>query len=440
MSSKFIFGEIPVGWHVKNLINVTTFISRGKQPKYVEFSPIRTLNQKAIKWFDLQEEYFKYHNSDIKVLEKYFIQENDVVLNSTGTGTVGRCFHFDYQPNNLFADSHVTIIRTNPSELNSRFLMYQLSTKAYQEFILSAFISGSTGQVEFNKTKVQQLPILLPSIEEQSRITKLLYSLDKKIELNNKLNRTLEETAKTIFKHWFVNFEFPNESGEPYKSNGGKFVDSEFGKIPERWKVVSLGSISKITTGKTPSTKNVENFGSDYPFITPSDINQEMFILDTARMLSKVGESAIKNYKIKPFSIGVSCIGSNLGEVYITYKEAFTNQQINTIEPLDIQLYPYLFILLKNKKQDFQNMSSGSAVPIINKTAFSKVNIILPVQDIIIKYYEAVFSLFEQVKANLEQNHQLINIRNILLPKLMSGEVRVSEAEEEVEKCLQKSN
>src|SRR5690606_33639203 len=202
-NKKFLWGEVPDGWRIEKLSTLTNYISRGKQPKYVEKSDIKVLNQKAIRWHSIEQEHLKYHDPNAKVDQRHFIQKDDVVLNSTGTGTLGRVYHFKESPNQMFADSHVTIIRTDKEKLNPRFFMYQISDKSYQDFILSSYISGSTGQVEFNKSKVQELLIQLPPIEEQNAIVSVLSSLDDKIELNNRINKTLEEMAQAIFKSWF---------------------------------------------------------------------------------------------------------------------------------------------------------------------------------------------------------------------------------------------
>ncbi len=203
-------------------------------------------------------------------------------------------------------------------------------------------------------------------------------------------------------------------------------VDSELGRIPKGWEITTIGDLGRVVTGKTPSTKKAENFGEEFNFITPRDINGNIFIRQTERKLSLQGASKIENYKVKPYSIGVSCIGSDLGEVYVTDDVAFTNQQINTLELKEIEKYPYMYILLKNMKSDFKNMAGGSAVPIINKASFSNITVLIPKGMIMDKFNASVGWFFEQIKENLKENIVLIQIRNTLLPKLMSGEIRVT--------------
>ena len=348
------------------------------------------------------------------------LQEEDVLVGIIGT--LGNCYQ--YKKSDRFGiSSSIGILRPNKELLYPEYLYHIVSSKRFLNLIQS--VKGGSVQAYTNLPTLRNVPITLPPIEEQKSIANILSTLDEKIEVNNQINKTLETMAQAIFKQWFVDFEFPNEDGEPYKSSGGKMVESELGMIPEGWEIASLATLGRIVTGKTPSTKIIENFGDKYNFITPRDINDSIYILKSERLLSEYGTEKLEKNKIKINSIGVSCIGSNLGEVYLNAEEGFTNQQINTLIPFREDLYPYIFIVLKNIKEDFLNMAGGSAVPIINKTAFSVIKIIMPSEIILDNYLKSVTNIFDSIKNNLIQNKNLIEIRDISLPKLMSGEIRV---------------
>ena len=240
------------------------------------------------------------------------------------------------------------------------------------------------------------------------------------------MNKTLEEMAQCIFKRWFVEFEFPNEDGEPYKSSGGEMVDSELGMIPKGWEVQCIGDIGNVITGKTPSAKVEGSYGDECNFITPRDITDSPIILNTERKLSSIGINNLKKNLVCKNSIGVSCIGSNLGEVYITGENSITNQQINTVVLDESHIYPYVYIYLKNMKNEFLNMAGGSAVPIINKTSFSEINILMPDMYILNKFVQSTTCYFERIEENLKENESLIALRDSLFPKLMSGEIDIN--------------
>ncbi|MBU3207896.1 restriction endonuclease subunit S [Clostridium algidicarnis] len=306
---------------------------------------------------------------------------------------------------------------------NQDFLYYLL--KYNKNNIINKEVGTVFGSI--NRKSIEGLIVKIPKCNNvQYKIGNLLKMVDDKIEVNNKINDNLEKMAQAIFKQWFVDFEFPNEEGKPYKSSGGEMVESELGMIPKGWEVKRLCDLGEIITGKTPATKDTDNFGDEYNFITPKDINNQVYIIKSERQLSEIGaQKTIKN-KISENSIAVTCIGSNLGEVYINSEIGFTNQQINSIKLTDESLYPYIFIILKNMKEEFLNISGGSAVPIINKTTFSKIKILIPKQKSLIKFLNIGIPILELIKENLKQNYKLVSMRDELLSKLMLGEIDVS--------------
>lgn len=262
-------------------------------------------------------------------------------------------------------------------------------------------------------------------IWEQKAITHILSTLDEKIEVNNLINKTLEEMAQAIFKHWFVYFEFPNEDGEPYKSSGGEMVESELGMIPKGWEVKQLLDISTdIVTGKTPSTKDKTNFGGNIPFVKIPDMHGNVYITKTESYLSESG--IVANKIIPKNSVIVSCIATP-GLVSLASEVCQTNQQINTIVCKEKEMCYFTFFLLRNLSDYIKTLgSTGSATLNLNKGEFSKIKVIVPNLQLINAYYQLVNSGFYTILNNQKLNMKLGDIRDTLLPKLMSGEIRVS--------------
>ena len=318
----------------------------------------------------------------------------------------------------------IITLRGKVEIVDNTFLKYSLQSPIMQHRLFER-ASGTT-VIGIKSSELKKVNINLPPLEEQEKIANILSSLDDKIELNNEMNKTLEEMAQCIFKRWFVDFEFPNEDGEPYKSSGGEMVDSELGMIPKGWEVQCIGDIGNVITGKTPSAKVEGSYGDECNFITPRDITDSPIILNTERKLSSIGINNLKKNLVCKNSIGVSCIGSNLGEVYITGENSITNQQINTVVLDESHIYPYVYIYLKNMKNEFLNMAGGSAVPIINKTSFSEINILMPDMYILNKFVQSTTCYFERIEENLKENESLIALRDSLFPKLMSGEIDIN--------------
>ena len=171
--------------------------------------------------------------------------------------------------------------------------------------------------------------------------------------------------------------EFKQTENEKFSEVSSKMKQTEIGKIPEDWEVKKISQIGEVITGKTPKTVDKDNFGNDYMFITPRDMKVQKHIFETERYLSEKGKNSVKNCLIPKKSICVSCIGSDMGKVIMTTKESITNQQINSIIPEISADFIYYAIL--NISSDIKNLGKQStAVPILNKSQFSKIEIATP--------------------------------------------------------------
>ena len=299
---------------------------------------------------------------------------------------------------------------TNPKLVNTKYLFYYLS--------LLDLSSKDTGSALPSMTQdtYYSLDIELPSLAYQEKIANAISNIDSKIANNNAISKELEAMAKTIYDYWFLQFEFPDKDGKPYKSNGGKMVwnDQLKQEIPEGWEVKKLSQIeSNIITGKTPSTKSKDNFGKDVPFICIGDIRRHCFIENTQLSLSKKGAESQKNKYLQKVSLCVSCIATP-GLVGFCNYISQTNQQINSIVFVNISEY------FKNTK----GTKSGNTFANMNKQEFSSISVIYN-EYIVKKFYDRVDSYFEKIKLCEKENQQLKSLRDFLLPLLMNGQVKI---------------
>lgn len=240
------------------------------------------------------------------------------------------------------------------------------------------------------------------SEEDQRRIASILSSLDRKIELNNKINADLEEMAQAIFKNWFVDFE-------PFKD--GKFVDSELGMIPEGWKVGTLDEIFSLKYGKNLSTSMILEKG-DYPVYGANGI---------------IGY--YNEYNCDKYSVLVTSRGNGSGDVSRTHhpKSFITN---NSFIVESLEQYKYIELPFINglfNIIDFKSYCSGSAQPQLTNKAMRNICIISPPMEIVIKYCEMLETLFSHIECVIAENSRLSLLRDTLLPRLMSGELEVPE-------------
>jgi type I restriction enzyme, S subunit len=359
-------------------------------------------------------------------LSRYEIKVNDIIFSRKGA--VERTALVTQKEKGWLQGSDCIRLRLLDPSIDPVYISYVFCSVAYRKWIIQ-HAHGAT-MPSLNQQIINLSPLPIPQLGEQKRIADVLSCLDAKIDNLRRQNETLEEIARSIFKHWFIDFEFPNADGKPYKSFGGAMVRSELGDIPEGWRVGKLGDVGKIITGKTPSTQSPELWGDDLPFITPTDFkNYGKYILGAERKISRLASSKFKNYIIPKNSIIVTCIGSDMGKVVKTAISCITNQQINSIILFDkIYFHEYVFNYLKNQYKLLRNIAlGGSTMPIINKSAFSDIEIIIPCIESLNIFENIISPLNDKIINNDSSIQTLTKTRDALLPKLMSGQLRVKE-------------
>ena len=240
------------------------------------------------------------------------------------------------------------------------------------------------------------------------------------------INRNLEALAKQLYEYWFVQFDFPNEEGKPYKSSGGALkTDSRTNRIlPEKWNVKTIQEIEgNIITGKTPSTSDETNFGGEIPFITIDDIRKAPFIYMTERTLTEKGAYLQSNKFLPVGSLCCSCIGTT-GIIGFVGKKGQSNQQINTIIFKDDINKEFLYFSL-NQYFQFAKAKTGNILPNMNKEEFSNILVVYPSRVILQRFHDITSKIFSQINNNIIELNSLTKQRDELLPLLMNGQVSI---------------
>lgn len=293
---------------------------------------------------------------------------------------------------------------------------------------LNEYKTGS-GVPTMNRNHLHPLKIqAFLGIPTQKSIAHILSTLDQKIAINNQINAQLEQMAKTLYDYWFVQFDFPDENGKPYKSSGGEMVynDTLKREIPKGWEVKGLGEVEpNIITGKTPSTQNEEFFNGNIPFITIGDIRNNMFIFQTEQKLSKNGAESQSSKYLPKDSLCVSCIAT-VGLIGFTTQKSQTNQQINSIIFKNKYNGPYFYFYLKDYFV-VGKAKTGNTFANMNKGDFANIKMIYPSSNIIEKFFQNIVYSFQKIKNLQKQNQQLTQLRDFLLPMLMNGQVGVGD-------------
>ena len=313
-------------------------------------------------------------------------------------GSIGNLFYYD-KPFWSVDTMFWTIIKDN---CVPKYLYYYLKTKD-----LSLLNSGSA--VPSLTTKIlYDLDILLPEYKEQRAIADVLSSFDDKIELNNKIIKNLEEQAQSLYKHWFVDFEFPDKDGKPYKSNGGKFKESELGLIPEDWEVEKLVNISDIYQPEYLSTQSLDKEGKFYVYGANGVIGK------------------YNSYNHLEREIAVCCRGANCGNFLMTMPYSWITSNSMVIHPkIDSHDKEYLYFSFSKDK--FEKFITGSAQPQITRTNLQDFKLIYPMRSLINDFEKVAFSFRLKIENLVKEIAKLTDLRDYLLPKLMNGEIKVSD-------------
>jgi type I restriction enzyme, S subunit len=396
-------------------------------------------NYRIINGYSLKDGYIDWDIAGYISKERYEespeikLEINDILISKDGTiGKVG--IVRDLGLPSTVASGIFVLRNVIEDRLDTEYLFQYLKSSNFKNFINRVKASGST-IIHLYQRDLIKLEIDVPSLKEQKLISSLLKNLDAKIELNNKINVELEAMAKTLYDYWFVQFDFPDAKGKPYKTSGGKMVWNEELKreIPDGWEVKRLCDIeNNIVTGKTPSTAVEEYFGGDIPFVTIDDIRKQFYIFNSERTLTKLGADSQSSKYLRPGDICVSCIGT-IGVIGIVGKECQTNQQINSISiTYDLNRYFILNALKKYFEFNSASAKQGAVLVNMNKGDFSDIKILDSTKVLKVTYNSIVSPLYSQIKNNLKQNQELASLRDWLLPMLMNGQVSVGDVEEQL--------
>lgn len=270
------------------------------------------------------------------------------------------------------------------------------------------------------------------SIHNQKQIAKVLSDLDAKIEVNNNINQELEAMAKTLYDYWFVQFDFPDANGKPYKSSGGKMVFNEELKreVPEGWESGTFETISTIIGGSTPSKAVSENFTTErhMSWITPKDLS-----LNKGKKFITKGELDVTDLGIKSASLKIMPKGTVLlssrapiGYLAISREEVTTNQGFKSFVPKEDYSAEFIYYCIYNQIPKIEAYSSGSTFKEVSASTLKTINISIPNKEVLEDYYKISKPIFKKQNLLESENQKLSELRDWLLPMLMNGQVTVA--------------
>ena len=345
--------------------------------------------------------------------EYSYPKKGDVLLSAAGT--LGKKIVFNGEKA-YFQDSNIVWLENDESKVLNKYLYY------FYDVIKWKKTSGSTIDRLYNEN-ILGAEIYYPDMATQKQIVNTLRLLDSKIENNNKIISTLESLAKTIYDYWFLQFEFPNEDGKPYKSSGGKMVwnDELKREIPEGWKVKSYSKLGKLLMGQSPKSDSYNNEGIGYPLINGAAELREDSV-------------AISKYTSNPTRVSqigdlLFCIRATIGNLQFGQAEYCLGRGVASYRPNSKKHIEYLYFVTNDILAVYNKILTGSIIVGISKDDLLQQPILTPNESIINAFSETVHPMFETIANLKKENQELASLRDFLLPMLMNGQVTFKEDE-----------
>lgn len=408
---------LPPGWREAKLgeiaqIQTGPFGSQLHEEDYVlEGTPMITVEHLIDNFIKHDPDIPRVSDDDKLRLKKYILTPGDIVYSRVGS--VDRCALVTKKEDGWMFSGRLLRVRLNDKEM-SNYIFYYLSQPQMKEHIKKIAVGATMPSL--NTQLLSDIPVILPTPEYQKLTVNTLSNLDNKIELLRRQNKTLENIAQTLFKRWFVDFEFPDYNGKPYVSFGGKMITSALDKIPEGWRVGKLKDEFEICMGQSPKGESYNETGdgmiffqgrTDFGFRFPTT---RLFTTNPKKIANKFDVLVSVRAPVGDINMAFDtcCIGRGVGAVKCEYKS--------------YAYYKCLFL-----KKFFERFEAeGTVFGSLTKSDFENVEVIIPNKNLVERFNEMIDPLDKSIFNNYIQIQTLSSLRDTLLPKLMKGEIRIN--------------
>ena len=425
MSDDALHVDIPneAGWPPRSVDSLCSLISRGTAPVYVEHSDVLAIGQRCVATTGFVAELARPHSH--RAIHNVLCPEpGDVLLNSTGTGTIGRSVVFDAL-GTFIVDGHVTVMRPRAEVADSRWLNSVLRTPWLQRHLERFCYSGSTNQLELNRTPLRESRLPTPHIEEQRRIAQILDTLDTAIHETEAFIAKLKALKQGLLHDLLTRGIDDNGELRPPQSEAPHlYKESPLGWIPKDWEAKAVREMGEAITGCTPPSHDPLAWGAGLPFVTPGDIDGDSMVASTERHVSVRGQRYVRVLPSR--TTLVVCIGSTIGKVGITSVEACTNQQINAVLPGEGTDNEFLFHALQMHANQLRALAGLQAVPIVNKSSFESVLVPCPAAREQVEISRRVLVSSRRLMSEQTLSEKLTRQKAGLMDDLLTGRVRVT--------------
>jgi type I restriction enzyme, S subunit len=387
-----------IKWHDRKLSDLTTYIGRGITPKYTEEKSLSVVNQRCIRKGRVNLDIARRHDESIKKPSSVkYLNNLDTLVNSTGVGTLGRVGLFRGE-GRATVDTHVTIVRKNEL-IDPKYLFYNLFSRQKE---IERMAEGSTGQTELSRHRLGDMVLKVPPLQEQKAIAEALSSLDDKIELLQKQNETLEALAQTLFRQWFIE------------------------EADDSWEEVELHELVDLQGGYAFKSSSYVDHG-DYTVITIKSVQDGYLDTQSANHIDLLPEKLKPHQLLEHGDVLLSLTG-NVGRVCFVDKEnCVLNQRVAKIQAKNeaYRSWSYLFFRQPHMISQLTALSKGTAQLNLSPVETAKIVVKNPDNRVLEKFNTVVSPMLQKILLNKLSIHSISDTRDTILPKLMSGQVRV---------------
>lgn len=370
----------------------------------------------SLRWNDR-----KCWNQAFDRYEEYSLQEDDIVVGMDGSRVGRNRAKINKEELPLLLAQRVACIRSNAKSYQ-KFLYYHVFSNRFESYIKSVQTGTSIPHISLNQ--IRNFEISYPPLPTQQKIASILGSLDDKIELNNRMNANLEEQAQALYKRWFVDFEFPNEEGKPYRSSGGEMVESEMGLIPKGWKVGTLGEIASfISRGITPKYCDT----SSEIVLNQKCIRDHKIIFSNARNHTpkQKNDKWLEYGDVLINSTGQGTLG-RVSQYLFNTNNVTVDSHITIVRSLNRNLSYFLGYNLLGREKEIEFLASGSTGQTeLSRVSVQQMDIVYPNTETVETFNRVIKPISSLMITNQQESQTLAQLRDSLLPKLMSGELEV---------------
>ena len=413
-------------------LNIATY-KKDEFPTNIQYLDTSSLKKNIVENFQ-----FLNINTDVIPSRAQRKIKKNTILYSTVRPNQEHFGIFEKLLDNIVVSTGFTTLDVIDDEINPKYLFYLLTQPHITEYLHTIATNSVSAYPSISPNDLGNLKFRVPELSTQQKIASVLSALDSKIELNNRINAELEAMAKTLYDYWFVQFDFPDKNGKPYKTSGGKMIWNEELKreIPEGWENGFFGDYAKLKGGFAFKSSWWAETG--LPVIKIKDINEDYTLsLENCSCVNEDKYGIAKNYEVLPGDVVIALTGATVGKYGIvtkSEKQVLVNQRVGFFKLGETPLNKLPFLINSLNQEYFRKtvfvLASGAAQPNISTDQIDEIQLIIPENEIIKTFNETCKPFYEVIIKNQIENQKLTELRDWLLPMLMNGQVKVKDEKE----------